>query len=108
MGDGMKKLASLILLLTGGIAAAQTPPDPAAGKALAAQLCANCHVVSDGQRPAVPDGVAPFALIAKKFGDTPEALRARLAKSPHPMMPEPPLSIGQAADVAAYILTLRP
>ena len=108
MVEGMAKLVWTYLLLTTSVAAAQTPPDPAAGQALAAQLCASCHVVSDAQRQPVPDGVAPFALIAKKFGDTPEALQARLAKSPHPAMPEPPLSRQQAADVAAYILTLRP
>ena len=66
-------------------------------------LCANCHVVADGQRQAVPDGVPPFTQIAKRFADTPTDLRARLAKSPHPAMPEPPLSLSQAADVAAYI-----
>lgn len=104
----MLRLVSVLLLASGGSALAQNQPDPANGRALAVQLCANCHVVSEGQRQPVPDGVPPFALIARKFGDTPDALRARLAKAPHPAMPEPPLSMSQAADMAAFIVTLRP
>lgn len=97
-------LAVAALAGAGGVAA--QPIDPAAGRALALELCSNCHLVPGATRP-VPDGVPGFAAIARAWND-PKALADRLIAPPHPEMPPPPLGNRQRAEVAAWILSLRP
>ena len=79
--------------------------DPDNGERLARRWCAACHVVASNQRG--PTGEAPpFATIAAK----PDFDAARLAfflLEPHPKMPNMQLSRTEAADLAAYIATLR-
>ena len=48
----------------------------------------------------------PFAAIARKPDFTPEKV-AFLLLDPHPKMPNFPLSGSEAADIAAYIGSLR-
>jgi mono/diheme cytochrome c family protein len=88
-----------------GVAVAQ-PIDPAAGRALAVELCSNCHLVPGLARGPVPDGVPTFAAIARKWSD-PKALADRLIVPPHPDMPPPPLGNRQRAELAAWIGSLR-
>ena len=93
----------------GGVAAQGTPPgDPAAGRALAGQLCSSCHLVGPEQRGPVPDGVPSFMAIAARPGTMEDHLLGVLVSPPHPAMPAPPLDRRQMRDVAAYILSLRP
>ncbi len=85
-------------------------PDVAAGDRLAAQICDECHVVG-GQpdTPSILRGYGPsFFAIANKPDTTAQSLRAFLLH-PHAFarMPYPDLTPKQAADVAAYILSLR-
>lgn len=87
-------------------AAAAQPVDPAAGRALAVELCSNCHLVPGLARGPVPDGVPTFAAIARNWSD-PAALADRLIVPPHPDMPPPPLGNRQRADLAAWITSLR-
>jgi mono/diheme cytochrome c family protein len=91
---------AVILGVTPALAA-----DPDNGERLARRWCSPCHVVASDQRG--PTGEAPpFATIAAK----PDFDAARLAffsLEPHPKMPNMQLSRTEAADLAAYIATLK-
>ena len=75
------------------------------GATLAKRWCATCHVVDGNQKQASAD-VPPFAVIAKKTDFSPDKLAAFLME-PHPQMPNFTLSRSEAADIAAFIGTLR-
>jgi hypothetical protein len=62
-------------------------------------------VVARDQKQANAD-VPPFATIAQKSDFTPEKV-AFFLLDPHPKMPNFQLSRGEAADIAAYIGSLR-
>src|SRR5579862_5588540 len=102
-------LAAAILYATGsfGAGAQETGGDLAAGRALALQTCAACHLV--GTTQTVPDGTkhAPaFSSVANMPSVTARSLYVFL-NSPHPSMPNLILSGKEAKDVIAYILSLR-
>jgi mono/diheme cytochrome c family protein len=79
--------------------------DASKGGDLARRWCAGCHVVAPDQ-PTLLTFAPPFASIAQRPN-----LNARdLANSllaPHPQMPDRALSRDEAADIAAYIRSLR-
>lgn len=75
------------------------------GGDLARRWCATCHVVDSTQTQASAD-VPPFATIARGSDFTPEKV-AFFLLDPHPKMPSFPLSRTEAADIAAYIGSLR-
>ncbi|MGO8908127.1 MAG: c-type cytochrome [Bradyrhizobium sp.] len=75
------------------------------GAVLAKRWCATCHLVESDQKQASAD-VPPFATIAHKSDFTPEKV-AFFLLDPHPKMPDFPLSRNEAADIAAYIGSLR-
>ena len=75
------------------------------GADLAKRWCAACHLVAADQKQANADA-APFTAIAAKSDFTPEKV-AFFLLDPHPKMPNFPLSRSEAADLAAYISTLR-
>ena len=75
------------------------------GAVLAKRWCATCHVVGVDQKRASAD-VRPFDDIAHKPDFSPEKIATFLLE-PHPKMPSFPLSRSEAADIAAYIGTLR-
>lgn len=75
------------------------------GADLAKRWCAACHVVDSGQTQASAD-VPTFATIARGPDFTPEKV-AFFLLDPHPKMPSFPLSRTEAADIAAYIGSLR-
>lgn len=95
-------LAVVLAGLNGSLAVAA---DADQGATLAARWCATCHVVDGDQKLASAD-VPPFAAIARKPDFTPEKVAAFLIE-PHPKMPNFPLSRSEAADIAAYIGSLR-
>ncbi len=75
------------------------------GADLARRWCASCHLVDANQKRA--DADAPtFAAIAAKSDFTPEKV-AFFLLDPHPKMPNFSLSRYEAADLAAYIGSLR-
>jgi mono/diheme cytochrome c family protein len=79
--------------------------DPDNGERLARRWCAPCHVVASDQRG--PTGEAPpFKTIAAK-PDFDAAKLAFFLMDPHPTMPNMQLSRTEAADLAAYIATLK-
>lgn len=75
------------------------------GAELAKRWCATCHLVESSQSQASAD-VPPFATIARRSDFTPEKV-AFFLLDPHPKMPNFPLSRNEAADIAAYIASLR-
>jgi mono/diheme cytochrome c family protein len=75
------------------------------GAELAKRWCAGCHLVDSAQTQASAD-VPPFATIARRSDFTPEKV-AFFLLDPHPKMPNFPLSRNEAADIAAYIGSLR-
>lgn len=79
--------------------------DPDNGERLARRWCAPCHVVVSNQRGATSEA-PPFATIANK-PDFDAAKIAFFLLEPHPKMPNMSLSRTEAADLAAYIATLK-
>ena len=92
-----------------GAALAVTPAfaaDANNGERLAQRWCAACHVVSATQRQTTTDQAPPFATIAKTPGFDAGKV-ALFLLDPHPKMPDMGLSRRAAADLAAYIATLK-
>jgi hypothetical protein len=80
--------------------------DPDNGSRLAHRWCEACHVVTPTQTRASTDLAPPFASIARR----PDFDAARIALfllDPHPKMPDMSLTRNEAADLAAFIGTLR-
>jgi mono/diheme cytochrome c family protein len=75
------------------------------GEELARRWCASCHVVHSDQKSAVIEA-PPFATIARR-PDFNAATIAMFLLDPHPKMPDMGLSRDAAADLAAYIGTLK-
>lgn len=80
--------------------------DAAAGRALAERWCATCHVVGGAPQSAASDAPT-FASIASRDGDISPAWLAFRLLGPHPQMPQVSLSRAQAADLSAYLATLK-
>jgi mono/diheme cytochrome c family protein len=74
------------------------------GEQLARRWCATCHVVASDQTHA-SDNVPTFSAIARRPGF--DAARIALfLRDPHPVMPDMQLSGTEAADLAAYIVSV--
>ena len=91
----------------GVLAAVITQPalaaDASNGQRLAMRWCAACHVVSNTQREANADA-PPFEEIAKRFS---EPGLTTFLLDPHAKMPDMNLTRFEAADIAAYVGTLK-
>jgi mono/diheme cytochrome c family protein len=79
--------------------------DPNNGELLARRWCAPCHVVASNQGGTTGEA-PPFAEIANRQ-DFDAAKVALFLLDPHPKMPNMGLSRTEAADIAAYIATLK-
>lgn len=77
--------------------------DPAEGRRLAEQWCANCHRIAPGGPGPASDAAPAFATIAARPGRT-EAGIATFLRTPHSGMPDHGLTLRQAQDLAAYVL----
>jgi mono/diheme cytochrome c family protein len=100
----------LVLLMAAAFAATvaastSSAADADHGADLARRWCAACHVVDGDQKQASAD-VPPFTAIASKSDLSPEKIASFLLE-PHPKMPNFPLSRDEAADIAAYIGSMR-
>lgn len=83
------------------------PGNPQAGHDFALGTCTPCHVVSPDQKSPVRFADAPdFRIIANAPRTTAVGLNIWLT-NPHPTMPKLVLEPQEAADVIAYILSLR-
>ena len=100
-----KLVAALTVLAAMRPAAAQqAEPDPAAGLELASQLCTACHIV--GAERVGSDVAPPFLAIARNSEITVTELHGWIGPR-HPRLPNLALSPKQAADINAYLDTLR-
>jgi mono/diheme cytochrome c family protein len=106
MNHSAKYLAIALILgstvWTGNPAQADESRDRAAGEAMAQELCSGCHIIGENQTGPVPDGPAPFPVIAGRPGRTVGYLEAYLS-NPTPPMPHVPLSKREVDGVIAYI-----
>ena len=75
------------------------------GKRLAQMHCAACHVVAPPGRNEVANS-PPFEMIGRKYGFEASVI-AQVIAGPHPKMNFAPRG-PDAADIAAYIATLKP
>jgi mono/diheme cytochrome c family protein len=96
---------AIFVLAIGLTGSAAMAADADHGSQLAKRWCATCHLVDSDQRRANAD-VLPFATIARKPDFSTEKL-AFFLLDPHPKMPNFPLTRTEAADLAAYIGSLR-
>jgi mono/diheme cytochrome c family protein len=80
--------------------------DVSAGSHVAQTWCKNCHDVSPGANVMHDTGAPPFAVVASSKGTTSTALTAFLYTS-HNRMPDYSLTRKEAADVSAYIMSLK-
>jgi mono/diheme cytochrome c family protein len=106
---GHTKLCCFSQYLIVGAIVAATPAfaaDPSNGRRLAERWCEACHVVKPTQVRAATDQAPPFATIAK-MPDVDAAKIAFFLLEPHPKMPDMGLSRSEAADLAAYIVSLK-
>lgn len=99
------KAIPILVVATVGLNGSAVAANPDQGARLAKRWCASCHVVDADQKQASAD-VPPFAVIATKTDFNPEKVAAFLIE-PHPKMPNFTLSRSEAADIAAFIGTLR-
>jgi mono/diheme cytochrome c family protein len=76
------------------------------GKAIAEQVCSECHAVGRGRRPSPNAEAPPFAAVAETPGMTPIALTVALRTS-HRNMPNIILSDDELRGVVAYIMSLQ-
>ena len=99
------RLAACLLASMSLFAGAASAADTATGERIATRWCASCHAIGREQ-PRTRTEAASFAEIAR----VPEfnaRLLAFFLLDPHPKMPDMSLTRNEAADLAAYILSLR-
>ncbi|MDE2377372.1 cytochrome c [Bradyrhizobium sp.] len=101
----VKSFSVLLALAASVCGSAAFAADANHGADLAKRWCAGCHVVTSDQKQASAD-VPAFTTIARKPDFSAEKL-AFFLLDPHPKMPNFPLSRSEAADIAAYIGSLR-
>jgi mono/diheme cytochrome c family protein len=108
----MKRLAASGIALIVAIAASQAvaAADPAAGAAIAKNICSMCHDVSSAkparERPRAPAVPPPFYTIAQEPSHTAEWF-GRFLRMPHGRMDNVVLTQADIANVGAYILAMR-
>jgi mono/diheme cytochrome c family protein len=101
----MKPIAVLALSLAATSATTcASGADLEAGRRLALQRCAACHIVTGSPRNDVVADAPPFLVIGRKYGFDAEAIALNLV-GPHTKM-NFALSRPEANDVAAYIRSL--
>jgi mono/diheme cytochrome c family protein len=99
------RLVAILLSVTPPLAQAARAADAANGERIATRWCVACHVVG-GRQPRVTTEAAPFSEIAKN-PDLNERGLAFFLLAPHPKMPDMSLTRAEAADLVAYIRSLR-
>ena len=103
----MTRIAAALLTVSFLVALASTASaaDAYNGVRLAERWCATCHIVSPVQQRGTTQA-PPFSEVAKREHiDAP--MVAFYLMNPHPKMPDMNLSRSEAADLAAYIVSLK-
>jgi len=100
-----RSIAALLFVTILAVPAGAWAADAANGKKLAERWCVTCHIVSQQQKSGTTQA-PPFSEIAKRpHVDAP--MVAFFLMNPHPKMPDMNLSRTEAADLAAYIVSLK-
>ena len=105
----MRIAEKLVLVTSLAVVIATTPAlaaDAQNGERLAHRWCESCHVVAAKPAGSGTDQAPPFATVAKRPGFDAGSL-ALFLLAPHPKMPSMSLTRAEAADLAAYIATLK-
>ena len=104
----LRRAAALALVLTASVAsaAAQEAGDPARGRNVARQVCAECHAVLASETISPRPELPTFKVIANTPGMTGTAVAVWL-RTPHKSMPNIMLPPQDVADLAAYIESMR-
>jgi mono/diheme cytochrome c family protein len=106
MLDHLHRTGFYPLILAASFAATSTfAANPDQGETLAKRWCTGCHLVAADQKAATTEA-PPFASVARRPGFD-AAKIAFFLLDPHPKMPNMELSRDEAADIAAYISTLK-
>lgn len=100
---------SLLIAIAGAAApAAAQSTDPAAGRRLAASLCAECHRI-DEKTPAKDEtSLAPSFVDVARLPSTTELAIKVFLRSSHRRMPNLILTVDEIDSLAAYIVGLAP
>jgi mono/diheme cytochrome c family protein len=103
----MRNLPILALLLAATVvdSAPGVAADMTHGRQVARRWCISCHLVAANQSQTTTEA-PPFATIARKPDFDVNRLAAFLLE-PYPRMPNMSLTRAEAADLAAYIGSLR-
>ena len=106
MLDRLLRAGCCALILAATLAATSAfAANPDQGETLAKRWCAGCHLVAGDQKAATTEA-PPFASVAKRPDFDADKI-ALFLLDPHPKMPNMELSRDEAADIAAYISTLK-
>jgi len=97
-------LLVMATLVVAGMATDARAADASRGRRLAQDHCASCHSIAPRARSEVADA-PPFDVIGRKYGFDADRI-AHVIAGPHPKMNFSPRAAA-AADIAAYIATLR-
>ena len=103
MGNSFIRYTAMALTIIGVNAARAADPDN--GHEIVKRWCSSCHLVQRSQNGPTSEAT-PLATIAKRRGFDAAKL-AFFLLDPHPKMPNMQLTRSEAADIAAYIATLR-
>jgi mono/diheme cytochrome c family protein len=95
-----------VALVTLTQAAVAQGGDVRAGFAYAGRVCTECHAVRRGERVSPHERAPAFQEVSEAPGMTEMAFRVWFQTS-HPSMPNLIIKDKEAADVIAYILSLR-
>lgn len=98
-------MALTIIGLMTGLYGQAAAADAEQGKALATRWCAACHIVAADQTRGTASA-PPFSEVATR-GDFDAARVALFLLAPHPKMPDMNLTRVEAANLSAYIATLK-
>lgn len=99
-------LAALLAPLAAGAQTDQSAGDPRAGRAMALQVCSECHMIPGGPAPTARRNGPPFQLLANQPTTTDPGLRS-LLRAPHAGMPMFRLTDREMDDLVAFLLSLR-
>jgi mono/diheme cytochrome c family protein len=100
----VKPIVVAVLSALSLAATSATAADIEAGRRLAQQRCAACHIITASPRNDIVADAPPFLVIGRKYGFDAEAIALNLV-GPHAKM-NFALSRPEANDVAAYIESL--
>ena len=103
----MTRIAAALLTVSFLVAfsSAASAADPYNGVRLAERWCATCHIVSSVQQRGTTQAPTFSEVAKKEHIDAPSL--ALFLLLPHPKMPDMNLSRNEAADLAAYIVSLK-